>query len=276
MEMEIIIMFCLIDDYLKDIRFKDDTQCCMSSSEVMLVALGAARFFGGNHEASRRFFGEKKFGYMRYMLSKSQLNRRLHAIPMAILEILQQRISEVFKNRHASKEFCMDSFPVAVCENIRISRSKIFPKQEEYRGYIASKKQYFFGLRVHMITTTNQEPVETIFTPGSVNDKTIYQAFDFDLPEGSVVYGDAAYNVYAVEDGLAEHANIEAIVDRAKNSTRPNSLWHDTLIQWRRKNIETTFSSVKSLFSNKIHAVTAKGFSLKIVCFILSYSLSIL
>lgn len=39
-----------------------------------------------------------------------------------------------------------------------------------------------------------------------------------------------------------------------------------------RKGIETTFSMTKGLFLRKIHAVTFKGFLLKIVMFIVAFT----
>jgi len=94
---------------------------------------------------------------------------------------------------------------VPVCDNIRISPARIF-KGEEYRGYMASKKRYFYGLRVHMIVTAQKEPAEFYRLPG------LMQMFLFinspDLPPGSVCYRDKAYNDWQHEDMLKEPANI--------------------------------------------------------------------
>ena len=40
--------------------------------------------------------------------------------------------------------------------------------------------------------------------------------------------------------------------------------------------IETVFSKLSALFARKIHAVTPRGFELKIVCFLLAYSIQCL
>ncbi|MCS7186594.1 MAG: hypothetical protein RMK89_06535 [Armatimonadota bacterium] len=49
------------------------------------------------------------------------------------------------------RPFQVDSFPIPVCENIRISRSRLL-KGEGNRGYVASKRVYFYVLRVRIIT----------------------------------------------------------------------------------------------------------------------------
>ena len=53
----------------------------------------------------------------------------------------------------------IDSLPIAVCDNIRIRRSKIY-STEDFRGYQASKKRYFYGLKVHLMVTQAGQPVE--------------------------------------------------------------------------------------------------------------------
>ena len=50
------------------------------------------------------------------------------------------------------------------------------------------------------MVTQSGEPVELFFTPGSVGDVEGLQIVSFDLPPGSTVYGDKAYNDYDLED----------------------------------------------------------------------------
>ena len=73
----------------------------------------------------------------------------------------------------------MDSFPIPACDNIGIFRSKIFTG-EQYRGYIASENRYFYGLRLHLVSTTNQEPVEWIVTPGAQSDINAFKKLHLD------------------------------------------------------------------------------------------------
>ena len=245
----------------------------MSSSEIITIVITAALFFGGNHETCRTFF--RDHGYVKNIISKSQFNRRLHAIDISIWEQINYFLGQIFKSRNKTGEYAIDSFPVPVCENIRISRCNIY-EEEKYRGYSASKNKYFFGIRVHMICTLTGEPVETIFAPGSVSDAKIFKEFDLDLPKKSKLYGDGMYNDYAWENIAKEALDIDILPTRKLNMTRQH---HPSLRFWinrQRKNIETTFSRITGLFPKRIHAVTAKGFELKVFSFILGYSLSLL
>jgi hypothetical protein len=66
----------------------------------------------------------------------------------------------------------VDSLPIPVCDNIRIRRSRLY-EGEQFRGYIASKKRYFYGLRLHMIVTAEDgAPVEFFLEAGAANDNS--------------------------------------------------------------------------------------------------------
>jgi len=270
MEMQIITIFCICDEIFKQQGFNDDPQCRMSSAEVITTVIVASCYFGGNHEQARHFL--KEHGYIPSMLSKSQLNRRFHMLGEDALSTIFSVISKYFKTTNTNNEFAVDSFPVKVCENIRIKRCKIY-HTEEYRGYMSGKKQYFYGLRVHMITSTTGEPIEFVLAPGSNNDVKILKQMNLDLPKNSTLYADKAYNDYTHEDLAKEAAGIHIIADRKKNSRRPMEACLKYIHGILRKPIETAFSCITRLFPKSIHAVTAKGFELKVGAFILAYAM---
>jgi hypothetical protein len=229
----------------------------MTNAEVMTVALTAARFFGGHFETSRQFLQEH--GYIPDMWRKSRLNRRLHAIGESVWQRLFSLLAEVFKQPNAEHEYVLDSLPVPVGDNIRISRSKI-DVGEAYRGYIASKRRYFDGLRVHMIITTTGQPVEFLLAPGASHDAKIRKQFAFDLPVNAVGKGDKAYNDYGYEELLHEAAGILLRPLRKQHSKRPFAPWIRFWQERVRKRVETTFRLMTQGFPKAIHAVTATGF----------------
>ena len=71
---------------------------------------------------------------------------------------------------------------------------------------------------------------------------------------------------------LQEAALITLQPQRKKNSKRPLDLCQEFLFKPIRQHIETAFSQITNLFPKHIHAVTANGFVLKVVCFLLAYS----
>ncbi|MCA9954507.1 MAG: transposase [Anaerolineales bacterium] len=161
-------------------------------------------------------------------------------------------------------------FPVAVCDNYRIKRCRLY-QGEAYRGFIASKKRYFYGLKIHLVVTKDGQPVEFFLTPGADSDVACLDLFDFDLPPGSEVYADRIYTHYALEDVLSE-AGILFKPLRKKNLTRQWEPWERYWISLHRKMIETTGSLIERILPKSIHAVTSVGFELKVSLFILAMS----
>ena len=81
-------------------------------------------------------------------------------------------------------------------------------KDEAYRGYNASKRQYFYGFKVQVVTTQDGTPIDFYITAGSIHDNTALQAMPLELPQGSEVYADSAYLNYELEDLYEECEQI--------------------------------------------------------------------
>lgn len=269
MQDTITTMFCLCDDFLKANGCCDDRQCRLSTSEIMLVPLVACSFFGGNQALARRFLFSH--GYLKHQLSASRFCRRLHAISKDLWRNLFRMLGEVFVRCNPTSNFVVDSLPIPACDNIRIKNCKLLPGHQ-YRGYLASKRRFFFGLKVHLLVTGQGEPIEFVLTPGSVSDVKAFKSLDLDLPVGSLIHADRAYNDYGEEDLLFEAAGITLQPQRKKNSKRPLHGCYEFIFKPIRQHVEIAFSQITGLFPKHIHAVTANGFVLKVICFLLAYS----
>ena len=92
-------------------------------------------------------------------------------------------------------------------------------------------------------------------------------------PESSI-FADSAYTDYGIEDDIMDADAIRMMVHRKSNSKRSDLPQIVYLKNCMRKRIETTFSEVKGLFLRKIHAVTFKGFLLKLLLFIMAITLN--
>ena len=219
MDTDIILTYCACDDYLKSLNYQEADNVVMSNAEVLTHVIISAMMFHGNHEKTRLFL--RCYGYVPNILSKSQLNRRIHQFDDCFWRGLLHFLTIIFQKFEDTNEYIVDSFPVSVCDTPRIMRCKIY-QGKEYHGYSSSKQRYFYGIKVHAITTKSGFPHEVIFTPGSEHDIRAFIPFEFDIKEGSVIYADRAYNDYKFEDLLREHAKIELIPHRKKASKGSN------------------------------------------------------
>jgi len=271
-----IFVFVLVDEFLKA---SDHAETGLSATggtpkltdaEIIFVFLMACLEHGGNiHKAQNAML---RCGNIRDKLHKSQFNRRLHRLAHEIFALFCLLAS--FR-KAVNKDFAIDSFPLPVCHNIRIRRSRLV-RGEDYRGYNASKRVYFYGFKVHCITAADGTIVEFEFFPGRFEDKVAFGLLNFDLPEGSNLFGDKAYNWYIREDELKDIGINFQPVRKTNSKKEDNSYVINWLRKQYRRHIETSFSVLEQLFPRKIHAVTEKGFLLKTVGFILAHNILVM
>ena len=118
---KVIRIFCLVDDLLKGVGHKEDSRAKVSDSEVITTAMVAALYFGGHQDNVRGFM---QMTMCPQMLDKSRYSRRLHRLEPLLCSLFFQ-LGQYLKDISGAGSYVIDSFPVAVCDNIRISRSKL-------------------------------------------------------------------------------------------------------------------------------------------------------
>lgn len=269
-EDKIIALYCIVDDLLKGIGHREDIRRKVSDSEVITTALVSSLYFGGHQDNARQFMKMTKL--IPLMLDKSRFNRRLHEVSELLFSLFYQ-MGQVLKTAAGASDYIIDSFPVAVCDNIRISRSRIV-KGEQWRGKQASMRRYFYGVKVQVLTTEQGIPVEFCFVPGCESDVQALRKLPLSVAPESRIYGDAAYTDYTIEDDMKEADAVELMIARRSNAKRKDEPWVRFVKEQMRKGIETTFSEIKALFLRTIHAVTFKGFLLKLILFIFAFTLN--
>jgi hypothetical protein len=123
------------------------------------------------------------------------------------------------------------------------------------------------------LATSSGVTVEFIFLPGAAHDLRGLHALPLALPTGSEIYANKAYTDYQLEDHLQllEEIHLQAI--RKKNPRRFDTPWVQFYKQSTRHQIETVFSQITQRFPKTIHAVTMKGFLLKLSAFIFAFTL---
>jgi len=263
-----IAIYCFVDDYLKIGHPKAGARRKLTDAQVITTALVAARYFSGNFAKARLYLREvHQFDFP----DKSNFNRHLHRLASTITSLFVA-LGESLKALNVSSKYMIDSFPIAVCKNIRIKRCKLL-RHKAYRGKNMSKREYFYGFKVQVITTLEGLPVQYFICAGSFHDITAFKSMNIDLPPGSQLYADSGYTDYELEDYYKELEQIHLLAVRKSNSKRRDHPAMDFIKKYMRKRIETTFSEITAYFPKKIHAVTIQGFLLKVVLFIFAFSL---
>ena len=266
---QIITLYCFFDEFLKAVGHKDDAQVQLSTAEVMTIAAVAAAFFTGNQQRALSFLSSHHYVKS---FSKSRFNRRLHQIPESLWRLALFTLGRLHQQANREGIHIADTFPVPVCHNIRIKRCKIY-RDEAFRGFCASKKEYFYGLKVCLVVTEAGAPVEMLLCPGATADITALRSMELDLPEGSTLFADGGFLDTEFETWLRQEAGLNLVVPRRANMQEQLDGCLEFVCRLRRKRVETSFSQLTEHLARSVHAVTARGFELKIMLTVLTFSI---
>ena len=212
---KIIGIYCIIDDILKENNSTSHGNQKFTDSQVFTTAIVSCMLFNGNQSSAILYMKSHIFSSV---INKSGFTKRRDKLKENFMTLLFQ-IGRVFKYICGEMEYVIDSFPVKVCHNIRIQRCKLL-QGEEYRGCNASKREYSYGFKVHLITTKMGVPMEIYFVNSNEHDYQILQKMYHDLPLGSSLYGDSGYTHYEIEDFFRETEQVNLQIARKSNAKR--------------------------------------------------------
>jgi hypothetical protein len=267
---KIISFFCLIDDILHGIENKEDIRRQVSDTEIILTTIFSLRSFYGSHSSAIKFM--KQYGFIAKMLEKSLFNRRLHKVGNLLYELFEI-VNTYFKDFCCEMHYIIDSFPVVVCNNMRIANCKIV-RDKKWREYTASMRSYFYGVKVQLLTTKDGIPIAFHFTPGKNGDAKALGKMIDKLPIEASLYGDSAYTDYGLEDIALERKCILLKIQRKSNAKRIDTWEQKNEKLKMRKRVKTTISDIKKMFPRTIHKVTLEGFPIKLTLFVFGLQLN--
>lgn len=200
--------------------------------------------------------------YLTYNISESRLNRRIRKLDGwdELLRVLSKDDSH----------YVVDSFPISSCRLSREQNSRLF-QGKCFKGYNASHRVYFHGLKVHLIVSKVGRPFTFQITPGSEHDLTALKFMDLPFHWKIWLYADKAYNDFEFEKYLKRQC-INLIPERKENFLKHHGKRITARLKKYRKRIETSISGIVQLMPRWIQAVSNEGFETKIALFIVAYA----
>jgi hypothetical protein len=257
------------DHFIVSVYVTVDTICCqfvppakykpkMTVAEIVLVAIVAARYFNNNLERALIIMSQTGYIPAQRRLSVSRYNRQLHRY-LDAFELCLAVLMEVSREGEA---FILDSMPVPTCKRVRARRCRKV-QGRLFCGWCEAKKEKFFGWRLHLVCDPNGLPVQFVMLPASLHDLTPIYELSVELPEGSALYGDKAFND-APAEGLLLGDGLRLIPIRRKNMKQQHT-WADEFdLRRYRKGVETVNSQLESMGINRLRARTNDGFFIKV------------
>ena len=136
--------------------------------------------------------------------------QRLNRLHEVFPGLLEQVLEDFVPQGVLDDMRLVDSFPVVMAHEKRSSQAKVAPELAN-KGYCASKKMYFYGVKVHLLAFrrpgTLPLPDYIGLSPGSDNDLAVFRSI---LPRlrDCEVYGDKIYADAELVERLLREQNV--------------------------------------------------------------------
>lgn len=141
----------------------------LSDTEIITIAI-CGELAGVDSENAWYSFVKRNYRHLFPKLcSCSRFNRTRRAL-LQVTELLRQKLPSVFSIPN-SRYFIVDSFPLPVCKFGRARYCRSFGGYGADYGKCPSKKETYFGYKVHAIVSLEGYVVSFEITPASKDDR---------------------------------------------------------------------------------------------------------
>lgn len=182
----------------------------MTTSEVMTLAI---HFHQQGYRDLKHYYQKHVCEHLQaefpQRVSYGRFVELLQAVALPLCGFLKSRMGR------ATGVAFIDSTPLAVCHNRRISRHRVF-KDLAARG--KNSMGWFYGFKLHLIVSDRGELLAVQVTPGNVDDRRPVEALSADLL--GKLFGDKGYISQDLFKTLFERG-LELITTLKKNTCAP-------------------------------------------------------
>ena len=237
--------------------------------EVLTVVFLCEYLFGGNEKITLAFLNNYHRDMFPKLLERTRFNRRRRMLFEAI-EALRQFFTEL-QGMADDPHRVADSLPITQCGWRRRHRCALMQGQL-WQGYVAAKKQHFFGLRLHLTTNVLGLVDRWMLAPASLDERAVIPHLTTD-DQPRVFLADRGYVDADLEANLNIDCGHQLLALRRSNQKLQwdPSLRHivTTLRRW----VETAGSVLDSVFNiEHPNAKTGSGLLTRIASKLFAYN----
>ena len=272
------IIFVIVDDLYTEItptsikNRKNKEKAKMSDSEILTIAL-TGESMGIDSETAWYSFVKKNYSDLfPTMCDRTRYNRTRRDLAK-VTELLRQRLNDTME-LYFSSDRLIDSFPLEVCKFGRANLSRAFKGEGVDYGRCPSKKQTFFGYKVHNLTTPEGYITDFVVTSASTDDREVLLDLAQEKSHHYYMFGDKGYIDKELTDFLHEHRNISLFALKRKNSKEKYPEMIARTVFKIRRRIETTFSQLEGQFNaERVFAKTFHGLLTRLISKFFAFNL---
>lgn len=272
----ITVTFVIIDDIYQEItpsyvaKRRNSHKAILSDSEIITISIVGELMTIDSEKAWFGFVKRNLRDLFPRLGDRSRFNRTRRKLHLIIQEIRKKLcfLSGLMDSNYR----IVDSMPIPVCKFGRARFHKTFKPEAEY-GRCSSKKETYYGFKLHVITTFEGFITDFIITLANIDDREA--VWDLvDKYESITILGDKGYVNKNLNPELKFEKNINLLFMKRNNSKEQYPKWLRQMIFKIRRRIETSFSQLtEQLNANKVLAKSLWGFFTRIQTKILSHNL---
>ena len=279
MEDLILISYVMIDELYKQyapqevMKRKNISKVKLSDSEIITISI-CGELAGIDSENGWYNFVKKNYRYLfPDLCCRSKFNRKRRDL-LQVTELIREKLFRFF-NVGSHDYYIVDSFPLEVCKFGRAHFCRSFKSDGANYGKCPSKKETYFGFKVHALITLDGFITAFDITPASTDDREGLRDLMGEQYSLSVI-GDKGYVGEQLREDM-EYQNICLLALKRNNSKiRWSKPFRQMIFKFRRR-VETVFSQLsQQLNAERVLAKTFRGLCTRLVNKILAYDLALL
>ena len=272
----ILLVFVMVDDFYQQyvpasVKNRRNIELArLSDSECITIAI-CGELVGVDSENAWYSFVKRNFSSLFPKLcSRSRFNRTRRNLLQAT-ELIREKLTQ-YMDFTASPYRIVDSFPLPVCKFGRARYTKSFRTDGASYGKCPSKKETYFGFKVHALITLEGFITRFEITPASLDDRPAVFDLTEDM-EGIRILGDKGYSGKELREFLfTEGKKLYALKPSNCRENWPAEFRR--LLFKERRRVETTFSQMcEQLHAESVLAKSFRGLCTRLVNKILGYNL---
>ena len=254
---------------LYDENINDDIKCRknknkakMSDAQIISIQL-LIECIGRSQNAGYLFLQSNYPDLVNYV-ERSRFNRLVSAL-FTVIRCIRKKIN---KNKNCEYKI-VDSFPLVVNKFGRAYFGKRLREYSSY-GYCSSKKETYYGMKVHTVSDLYGNPIDYLLTKANVDDReAVYELSEMMYID--TLLGDKGY-VGNLEQELKDEKGIKLFALQRNNSKNPLPKSFRNIVSKLRRRIETTFNQMIEHFDiERVRANSMLGLltmlEIKFLCF---------
>jgi hypothetical protein len=251
---QLILVYCLADDGLKNEKNKgqwrkSNNQPKCTDAEIISVAMMQSYFGCATLKRTYLLVKANEPKAFPHLPSYKQWLNRWHQLSFQMGIILE---SIPINIRDLEEIYVIDSFPIPMCQPIRHGRVNLL--RDEGASFGKGTKGWFFGFKLHVLSTRSGQIVGSVLLPTSYDDREGARRLASLMEEGSLAIADLGYRGKKFQLEMYEEEGV-LFLTRADIKDRKMKIIHSMI----RERVEGVFSSLWERFATRVYSRSWNG-----------------